>query len=73
MHGPFDVAPEGKDVSAGAHGDGEPDALLPVDAEYRLRGVGGSACHARDVAQTNHFAVRDEIDGQDVLHSAERA
>ena len=68
-----DVAPEGQDVAALAHGDGEPDALLSIDAEHRLRRVGGAARDARDVAQANDPAVRDEVDGQDVLLGLERA
>ena len=51
-HGVRDVAPEGEDVAALAHGDGEPDAVSSVDAEHRLRGVGGAARDARDVAQS---------------------
>ena len=73
VHGVLDVAPEGEHVAALAHGDGEPDALLSVDAEHRLRRVGGTACDMRDVAQTDHPAVRDEIDRQDVLLGPERA
>ena len=72
-HGLRDVAPEGQDVAARAHGDGEPDALLSIDAEHRLRRVGGAARDVRDVAQADHPAVRDEVDGQDVLLGPERA
>ena len=43
-----------------------PMASSPVDAEHRLRWVGGAAGHARDVAQADHPAVGDEVDGQDV-------
>ena len=57
-HGLLDVAPEGQDVAAFAHGDGEPDAVLSVDAEHRLRRVGGAARDARDVAQADDPAVR---------------
>ena len=57
-HGLLDVVPERQDVAALAHGDGEPDALLSVDAEHRLRRVGGTARHARDVAQADDPAVR---------------
>ena len=52
-HGVLDVAPEGEDVAARAHGDGEPDAFSSVDAEHRLRRVGRAARDARDVAQTD--------------------
>ena len=72
-HGVLDVAPEREHIAALAHGDGEPDALLSVDAEHRLRRVGRAARDARDVAQTDHPAVRDEIDRQDVLLRPERA
>ena len=61
-HGVLDVAPEGEDVAALPHGDREPDAVLSVDAEHGLRRVGRAARDARDVAQTDHPAVRDEID-----------
>ena len=73
LHGGCDVAPESEDVAALAHGDGEPDALFSIDLEHRLRGVGGAARDARDVAQTNHPAVRHEIDRQNVLLGPERA
>ena len=57
-HGLRDVAPERQDVAALAHGDGEPDALLSIDAEHRLRRVGGPARDVRDVAQADDPAVR---------------
>ena len=72
-HGVLDVAPERQDVAALAHGDGEPDALSSVDAEHRLRRVGGTARDMRDVAQANDPAVRDEVDRQNVLLGPERA
>ena len=50
-HGALDIAPERQHVAALAHGDGEPDALPSVDAEHRLRRVGGAARDVRDVAQ----------------------
>ena len=72
-HGLRDVAPEGQDVAAGAHRDGDPDAVLAVDAEDRLRGVGRAARDTPDVPQADHAAIRDEVDGQDVLLRLERA
>ena len=72
-HGVLDVASEGQDVAALAHGDGEPDAVSSIDAEHRLRRIGGPARDARDVAQANDPAVRDEVDGEDVLLGPERA
>ena len=72
-HGLLDVASERQDVAALAHGDGEPDGVLSVDAEHRLRRIGGTARHARDVAQADHPAVRDEIDRQEVLLGPEVA
>ena len=66
VHGVLDVAAEGEDVAALAHGDGEPNALFPVDAEHRLCGVGGAADDLRDVAQADDQAIRDEVDGEDV-------
>jgi hypothetical protein len=56
-YGMFDVAPESEHVAALTHGDGEPNTLLPVDAEHRLRRVGGPACDLCDVARANHPAV----------------
>src|SRR5271166_6658005 len=73
VHGVLDVAPKGEDVAPRAHGDGEPDALFPVDTEHRLRRIGRASGDARDVAQTNDPAVHDEVDGEDVLLGPERA
>src|SRR5271165_4898008 len=73
LHGGCDVAPKSEDIAALAHGDGEPDALFPIDLEHRLGGVGGAARDVRDVAQTNHPAVRREVDRQNVLLGPERA
>ena len=68
-----DVAPESQDVAAFAHGDGEPDALMSIDAEHRLRGIGGPARDVRDVAEANDPAVLgDEVDGKNVLLGPER-
>ena len=50
-----------------------PMPSFSVDAEHRLGRVGRAAGDARDVAQTNDPAVRDEVDGEDVLLGAERA
>ena len=50
-----------------------PMPCLSVDAEHRLRRVGGAAGDARDVAQADDPAVRDEVDGEDVLLGPERA
>jgi hypothetical protein len=72
-HGLGDVAPEGQDVAAGAHRDGDPDAVLAVDAEDRLSGVGRAARDTPDVPQADDAAIRDEVDGQDVLLRLERA
>ncbi len=72
-HGALDVAPKRQHIATLAHGDGEPDALLPVDAEHRLSRVGGAARDARDVAQTDHPAVGDEIDRQNIVLGPERA
>ena len=73
LHRVLDIAPEREHIAALAHGDGEPDAVLSVDAEHGLSRVGRAACDTGDVAQTNHPAVRDEIDRQDVLLGPERA
>ena len=73
-HGVLDIAAQRQHVAAFAHGDREPDALTSVDAEHRLRRVGGAARDMRDVAQPNDPAVlRDEVDGEHVLLGPERA
>ena len=72
-HGLLDVAAEREHVAALAHGDGEPDAVSSVDAEHRLRGVGGTAGDMRDVAEADHSSVRDEVHCRDVLLGVERA
>ena len=72
-HGLRDIAPQRENVAAFAHGDGESDGLASVDAEHRLRRIGGAARDMRDVAQADCPAVRDEVDGQDVLLGPERA
>ena len=72
-HGLRDVASERQHVAALAHRDGEPDGVMSIDAEYRLCGVGRAARDVRDVAQADHPAVGDEVDGQDVLLGPERA
>ena len=46
-----DVVAECEDVAALPHGDGEPDAIPPVDAEHWLRWVRGPARDVRDVAE----------------------
>ena len=73
LHGLGEVAAEGDDVAALAHGDGEPYAVSSVDAKHRLHGVGGTAREMRDVAEADHSSVRDEIHRQDVLLGVERA
>ena len=73
-HGVLDIAPQRQHVAAFAHGDREPDALTSVDAEHRLRRVGGPAGDVRDVAEANDPAVlRDEVDGEHILLGPERA
>ena len=72
-YGVFDIASKSEHVAALAHGDGEPDTLLPVDAEHRLRRVGGPARDLRDVAEANDPTVLcDEVDRQKVLLGPER-
>ena len=68
-----DVAPQGQNVAALAHGNGKPDALPAIDAEHRLRRIGGPARYMRDVAQPDDPVVGDEVDRQDVLLGPERA
>ena len=66
-HGFGDVVSKGHDVAALAHGDGDADALLAVDAEHRLRRIGGPARNLGDVAQTDDAASGDEVDVKNIL------
>ncbi len=69
-----DIAPQRQHVAAFAHGDREPDALTSIDAEHRLRRVGGPAGDVRDVTEADDPAVlRDEVDGEHILLGPERA
>jgi hypothetical protein len=63
-HRSRDVMPEGQDVAARARRDREPDALCSIDTEYRLRRVGRTARHVRDVAEADDPAVRHEVDAR---------
>src|SRR4030095_9151678 len=70
-HRRVEVAAEGQDVATVPHGDGEPDAVLPVHAEDRLRRIGEATVDRGDVTQANHPAVDDEVDVPDVLLGVE--
>ena len=72
-HGGVQVAAEGQDVAALAHGDGQADAVLAVHAEDRLRRVRVAAVDAGDVAETDRPPVGDEVDVPDVLLRVEGA
>ena len=43
-----------EDVAAVAHGDGQANGRLAVDAEHRLRWIGEAAANFGDVAQPDH-------------------
>ena len=73
LHSALDVTTQGEDVASGAHGDGEPDAVPPIDAKDRLRRIGRTALDLRDVAEPNEPSVGDEIDSQKILLVSERA
>ena len=73
VHGPLHVAAERQDVAAVAHGDGEADRRLAVDAEHGLRRIDVAAPDLGDVAQPDQAAVDGEVDGQDVLLGVEGA
>ena len=73
VHRLLDVAAERQDVAALAHGDGETDRRLAVDAEQGLRRIGEAATDFGDVAQADHAAVRDEVDVPQVLFGFEGA
>ena len=61
-HRLLDIAAQGEDVAAVAHGDGKADGRLAVDAKHRLRRVGKAAPDAGDVAEAQHAAAGDEVD-----------
>ena len=73
VDGLFDIAAEAENVAAVAHGDGEADGGLAIDAEHRLRRVGQRAAHFGDVAQADQAAVGQEIDVEQVIFGAEGA
>ena len=68
-----DVAAERQNVAAVAHGDGEADRRLAVDAEHRLRRIGIGAPDGRDVAQPDQPAVGQEVDVEQVRFRPEGA
>ena len=69
----FHVAAERQNVAAVAHGDGEADRRLAVDAEHRLRRIGIAAPDGRDVAQPDQPAVGQEVDVEEVRFRPEGA
>ena len=71
-HRVLDIASQGQNVAAFAHGDGDPDPIASVDAEHGLRRISGTACHARNVTEANCLAVCHEVDREDVRHGAKR-
>jgi hypothetical protein len=60
-------------VSAVAHGDGEPNGGLAVDAKHRLRRIGKGAAHFGDVAQPDQPPVGEKVDVENVIFRAECA
>ncbi len=60
------VAAERQNVAAVAHGDGEADGGLAVDAKHRLRRIGIGAANLGDVAQPDQPPVRQEVDVENV-------
>ena len=69
----FHVAAERQNVAAVAHGDGEADRRLAVDAKHRLRRIGIAAPDGRDVAQPDQPAVGQEVDVEKVRFRSEGA
>ena len=69
----FHVAAERQNVAAVAHGDGEADRRLAVDAKHRLGRIGIAAPDGRDVAQPDQTAVGQEIDVEKVRFRSEGA
>src|ERR1700733_15171513 len=69
----FHLAAERQDVAAVAHGDGEADRRLAVDAEHRLRRIGITAPDGRNVSQPDQPAIGQEIDVEEVRFRSEGA
>ena len=69
----FHIAAERQNIAAVAHGDGEADGGLAVDAKHRLRRIGKGAAHFGDVAQPDQPSVREKVDVENVVFGAEGA
>ena len=67
------VVAERQDIAAVAHGDGEADGGLAVDAKHRLRRIGKGAAHFGDVAQPDQPSVREKVDVENVALGSEGA
>ena len=67
LHGLLDVAAQREHVSAVTHGNRQAQAGLAVDAENRLRRIGGLPPHLSDVGQWDDPVAHREVDGEDVL------
>jgi hypothetical protein len=63
----FHIAAERQNIAAVAHGDGEPDGGLAVDAKHRLRRIGKGAAHFGDVAQPDQPSIGEKIDVENVV------
>ena len=72
-HFAADVAAQRQDVASVAHGDGEADRGLAIDAEHRLRRIGKTAPHRGNVAQSEDAIADDKIDRLDVALRIEGA
>ena len=69
----FHIAAKRQNVATVAHGDGEADRRLAVDAKHRLRRIGIAAPDRRNVAQPDQPSVGQEIDVEEVRFRPEGA
>ena len=69
-HGLFDIVPQGQNIAAVPHGNGQADRLFAIDPEHRLGRVHRTASHMGDIAQRNDPAIGHEIDRKNVLFAA---
>ena len=68
----LDILAQGQDVAAFAHGNGEADGWLSVDAKQRLRRIGKAATDLRNVTQAQHAPADRKVDVGNILFGPER-
>ena len=71
LHGLPDALPQGQDVAAVAHDDGQPQGVLAVDAEHGLGRVRQAAADLGYVPEAEHALADGEVDREQVRLGAE--